>query len=298
MSRLRRKILLHSDDIGMTPAVTDRIGAAWSAGLLDGFSVLANGTGLERLTALLAAEPERPVRIAVHLDLREGPSVVDPSRIPLLVDAEGNLASEFSDLAARWLTHGTSWRSALVGQVELEWRAQIERVLAVCAPRRPSAVDGHTHVHMLPFLFPIAARLAREYGIPEIRISRESLHLCTPSDVVRPSFLVNLLKLVVLRVCSRMAEPVARREGLAGPGALVGILYSGRMTAAAARAGCAAALDAARIEVLFHIGRAHPGEGGTRHTATSAFQYSPARDAEHAELARFLRTIEATDVPS
>ena len=68
-------------------------------------------------------------------------------------------------------------------QVEIEWREQIKRVIEVFSPRSFTAVDSHDHVHMLPFLFPIAAKLAREFDLPEIRISNEIYHFSIKESI-------------------------------------------------------------------------------------------------------------------
>lgn len=295
----RGQLVVHSDDMGMTRAVSERIGAAWRAGQLDGFSVIGNGAALAEVRAVLAADPSRPVRIAAHLNLCEGPSAADPSSVPLLVDGHGHLGNGFGGLSLRWLTSGADGRAALVDQVEREWRAQIARVAEACAPRPITAVDGHVHVHMLPFLFPVAARLARAHGIPGVRISREPFHLPPAwTDLVDPGLPINLVKHAVLRVCAVFAAPVAANEGLAAPRALIGVLFSGRMTAGAARAGCTAAVaapGAGQIEVLFHVGRARPDVDGawSRDVGATAFQTSPRRDVERDELARFLAELPA-----
>src|ERR1035437_1864546 len=142
-------------------------------GYLDGFSVMANGEAWQPTKEALVKEATRPARLIAHLNLSEGPSSATPSQVPLLVDDEGNLKHGFGSLAALWLKGSDGLRQALLMQVEQEWRAQICRVSEMVAPRVVNGVDGHVHVHMLPFLFPIAARLAHEAGIPVIRVSRE-----------------------------------------------------------------------------------------------------------------------------
>jgi hypothetical protein len=76
------------------------------------------------------------------------------------------------------------------------------------------------------------------------------------------------------------------------PDALVGVLYTGRMTAAAAKAGIEAARrhGAREVEVIFHIGRADEEElprwGGL--PEIGAFYLSSARDREYEELQRLV----------
>jgi predicted glycoside hydrolase/deacetylase ChbG (UPF0249 family) len=53
------------------------------------------------------------------------------------------------------------------GDPEPELRAQIEKVLATGL--RVTHLNGHQHLHLLPRVFAIVERLAREYGIGYVR---------------------------------------------------------------------------------------------------------------------------------
>jgi predicted glycoside hydrolase/deacetylase ChbG (UPF0249 family) len=62
-------------------------------------------------------------------------------------------------------------RKLRLAEIESEWRAQIQEVRG--AGIEVTHLDGHKHVHMLPPLFPIVLRLAREYSIPGVRLAVE-----------------------------------------------------------------------------------------------------------------------------
>lgn len=280
------EIVRHVDDMGSTPAITRRIAQAWRAGLVDSVSVMGNGDALDQLELDTS---DRPLRIAVHLNLSEGRSAAEPDTVPLLVDRHGYLRHTFGSLIRAGL--GPT-RGALVAQVEREWRAQIARVRGAVRDRPVVGVDGHVHVHMLPFLFPTAARLAAEHDIPEIRVSHEAFHFAggrTGASML--SFGVNAAKHLVLNAFAWSARRVARHHRLVPSDGFVGVLHSGQMTAEAAHAGVRAwaRRGAERVEVLFHIGRAAAEEAGRfRARPTMArFPCSPERDREHVELVRF-----------
>ncbi|HEY3998534.1 MAG TPA: ChbG/HpnK family deacetylase [Candidatus Xenobia bacterium] len=272
---------VHSDDVGATAAVTEQTLDCWRQGVLTGFSVLANGEALGRLATVLSEEAGRGVRIACHLNLSEGPSSAPAADVPLLVDRQGHLRHTFGSLILTWLRA----RGELTRQVETEWQAQVAALQARLSPRSVHAVDGHMHVHMLPFLFPAAARVAAASRVRSIRMAREPLYLASPRWPV-----INLVKWAVLRFCSGFAEPFARRAGLTWPDRLVGILYSGHMTVEAAWAGLAAARreGARHVEVVFHVGRAAEAETGRwqGREFMAEFYRSEWRDRELQEAAR------------
>lgn len=285
------KCIFHSDDFGFTGRITTRIAEAWNSGLLDGFSILANGNALKDAGTLLMENLDLDARLAVHLNLFEGRSLCPVKPVSLITDHEGHLNCTFEGLAINLLFGAKKRRRELLSQIEKEWRAQIEVVKDICAPRAIAAVDSHLHFHMLPPLFSLAARLCLEYGIPQIRISEEPFFV---SDSLRDSmatgFMMNLAKHGVLRICSTHARRVARRFGLESPDALIGVLYTGRMTKPVVQAGLRAAVSrgARSIEVLFHIGRATEEELHCWDAPPRALRFplSALRDVEYAELQR------------
>lgn len=283
------QLIYHSDDLGATPEITQRILEAWERGLLDGFSVFANSDCFEAISERLAAHPDRPARISAHLNLWEGRPITPSGEIPMLVDPDGFFNIEFLGILKRYVLGPESAKKNISNQVEKEWRAQIERIASVIKPRPLSALDGHIHIHMLPFLFRIAAQLAKEYRIPEIRIVSEPFFFSGGrSGCASRHFLINVIKHVILQACVPFDLKIAAREGLKHPDALLGVLYSGMMSRSNILAGIQSAENhgAKRIEILVHIGRAADSElarwKGDRTKA--GFVLDPHRDQEYIAL--------------
>jgi predicted glycoside hydrolase/deacetylase ChbG (UPF0249 family) len=55
-----------------------------------------------------------------------------------------------------------------VQEVRIEWCAQIE----ACQQKSLLFLNSHEHIHMLPLLFPLTLELAREYAIPNVRLTQ------------------------------------------------------------------------------------------------------------------------------
>lgn len=282
------KILLHADDVAGTRSGTNGIMNAWEAGRLDGFSVFANGEALDDLRARLH-DCTKSARIMAHLNLSEGSSCAAADAVRLLVDEKGELKHGFGSLLFSWLTASSSNRTKLETQIETEWRAQIKQVADAISPRNLAGVDGHIHIHMLPFLFPIAARLANEFSLGSIRVTREPFHRATNGrgGAVFPKAF-NVLKHLILRTFANSATTVAIKHGLHFPARVVGVLYSGCMTKDAALAAISLSEkdEAADIELIFHVGRATADEIGrwSGRPAIAEFNISPARDIESSQL--------------
>jgi hypothetical protein len=183
---------------------------------------------------------------------------------------------------------GRRVREQLVNQIEVEWRAQIRAVQACVSPRRVDAVDGHMHLHMLPFLFPIAAKLASEEGILNIRISKEPFYFSSFKDLLLPFYWVNCVKHFILKACAVNATWVARKQGLSYPEEVLGILYSGKMSLSRICSGVRVAQrsGAENVEVIVHFGRALSEEAGRwrSNPAIGDFYLSEWRDKERLEI--------------
>jgi chitin disaccharide deacetylase len=280
------RVIRHSDDLGITLHSTSRILEAWRSGNLNGFSIIANGDATGMILAGLADSAELPVRLSVHFNLTEGHSSAPAAKVPLLVDASGEFRNTFGSLFLAALFSPPSKRRELFRQITIECTAQVAAVQSLCGTRAITVIDSHNHIHMIPGVFAAVAQSARNAGIPEIRISSEPFYMEDPwRDWQRLFWWKNLIKHLVLRILSVKARQVARRFGLHWPDAVIGLLYSGRMSAARALRGIKAADGVTEIEIIFHIGRSHVTEASRwRRSAYTAFHLSEWRDIEYVEI--------------
>ncbi len=283
-------VFFHADDMGATSSITARICDSWDEGILDSFSILGNCGHPGMIAARLQAYPDRPARIAAHLNLAEGKPLTPGNQVTRLVDQFGCFKTRFFELVTREYPGKTALeRAAFLSEVEREWRAQIENVIEIIGNRPLAALDGHIHMHMVPFLFRLAVELAKEYGIPEIRIVREPFYLSRDiNECLSKRFLINCVKRDVLSSFSKNNAQFAENAGLRSPDRMLGVLYSGMMSRANIITGVAAARrqGAKWTEVLVHIGRAIESEldwwSGNKKLAS--FALSAARDSEYEEL--------------
>jgi len=259
---------------------------AWRGGHLDGFSIIANGNAINQIPDALESASELHARIAVHFNLTEGISSAPSAQIPLLVDEDGQLRHTFGSLLLNAIFSTPTKRRELFRQISIECVAQIIAVRSICNGRAITAVDGHNHIHMIPGIFTSVAYASIAEGVPEIRISAEPFFIENPMrDWLQLFWWINLIKHLLLNIFSHSAFRAAKRIGLRAPDAIIGILYSGKMSAVRALRGIEAASGAAEIEVLFHISRASADEAARWKNSTySAFHLSESRDIERAEI--------------
>lgn len=165
-----KKLIINADDYGACPEVNVAIEQIAATGILGGVSVLANGDCWLQAVDFLRDKPE--LSTGVHLNAVEGRPVSSAPEIKILTGEDG-LFLGIGSLLKRWAFRPTAVSDA----IEIEWRAQIERLMR--AGLWLNHADSHQHLHAFPLAYSCAVRLAREYGIPALR------HPCETARPVR-----------------------------------------------------------------------------------------------------------------
>lgn len=163
--RDRRVLVVVADDFGRSGAVDQAVAEAYDKGILTAASLMAGGASFD--DAVEIAEERKNLSVGLHVTLCDGRAVSLPSRIPDLVDGDGNFEK---DPVKAWFKYS---RRGLRSQIETEVKTQFERLEK--AGISPSHVDGHHHLQMHPVLFRIICREAARRGVGWIRIPKEPL---------------------------------------------------------------------------------------------------------------------------
>lgn len=159
-----RRLIINADDYGLCMEVNAAIEELIDAGRLRDVSVLANGALWESSVRFLQSHPQ--MSAGVHLNVVEGQPVSPAPEIRLLTNANGWFVG-LRGLMARWGRHPIAVGRA----IEIEWRAQLERLREVGV--HLSHVDSHQHLHAFPPAWRCAVKLCAEYGILALRMPRE-----------------------------------------------------------------------------------------------------------------------------
>jgi predicted glycoside hydrolase/deacetylase ChbG (UPF0249 family) len=146
----RRQLIVTADDAGLHPGMTEGAIRAHREGIVTACSIVANGAAFDDAVARLRDVPS--IEVGVHLALVEERSLTG-LRMP----------KKYTSFMPLYLA-----RVIGIAAIERELRAQIERVLA--SGLRVTHLNGHQHLHLLPRIFAVVTRLAREFAIPYVRI--------------------------------------------------------------------------------------------------------------------------------
>jgi predicted glycoside hydrolase/deacetylase ChbG (UPF0249 family) len=207
----RRRLIVTADDLGLHEDINRGIHRAHTDGIVTSASVVACGQAFAHAAAIMHECPS--LDVGVHLTLVDEQPLSHAADISTLVQANGRFLSSYKALTARLL-------AGMIRPEEIrrELRAQIERVMT--AGRRPSHLDGHQHVHVLPVIWRITRELAHEYGIPWIRIPHFDSVFASRKGLLDPCFRLGL---------NVLGSLAARQAGEARRISTLGLHLSGRL---------------------------------------------------------------------
>lgn len=235
-----KKLIINADDFGRHALINEAVARAVSQGALRSATLMPGEPAFDEAVQLAKSLPE--LGVGVHLTLVDGTPVLAPSEVPTLVTSEGHFLPD----------HGAFIRQYLQGHISRqditrELNAQLDKVLD--AGLRPTHVDSHQHLHMLPGIFPAVLDLAARHHIRRVRISRGIYgNPFTPWPGVGD--LVGKFGLEALALQDRR---LARAKGFAFPGHFVGQVAGGAVTADFMR-DLTARFPEGVVEVMLHPG--------------------------------------------
>jgi predicted glycoside hydrolase/deacetylase ChbG (UPF0249 family) len=145
-----KRLIVTADDAGLHRGMTEGAIRAHREGIVTACSIVANGAAFQDAVERLRDVPS--LECGVHLTLVEERALTS-LRMP----------KKYTTFVPLYLARAIS-----IDAIERELRAQLEKVLA--AGLRVTHLNGHQHLHLLPRIFEVTMKLAREHAIPYVRI--------------------------------------------------------------------------------------------------------------------------------
>ena len=191
-----RRLIVNADDFGFTEGVTEGILQCMREGIVTSTTVMANMPCASESIKRLVAVGYRSV--GIHLNLTSGSAI--RTRSSRLTSPNGS-----------FLGAGVLWRDGMlqrlpVEEIELELAAQIETIRSLGID--VSHVDGHHHIHVLPQIAPIVAKLCKRFTVPAVRVPYTNGHHLS---------LLNRLKWQLVNFNARRARRTFQDHGLQMP---------------------------------------------------------------------------------
>ena len=245
-----KKFILNADDFGMSSYYNRAVLEGYSYGILKSASLVANGSAFEEACSeIIPACPN--LGIGVHLNVIEGKPLC--SDLDTLVDSNNNFYNGYDAFILK-----SMYDKNFMKQLELEFRTQIEKILAVTTV---SHIDSHVHVHAIPRIFELVCKLAKEYGIKQIRTQYEQPYIIP--DVFKHltiKYPINLIKVALLNTFTLINEGNVEKYNLNTNDNLIGVTYTSMMNSLAISYGLMAIkYDNVVAEALIHPCRYEDG---------------------------------------
>ena len=158
------RVIFTGDDFGLAVPVNEAIVEAHRKGAVTAASLMV---GAEHCRDAVERARQTPsLRVGLHLTLVEGKSVLDPGKIPDLVDGSGSFSTHLARSGFRFFFY-----TGIRKQLEAEIRAQFE---AFC--KTGFALDhanAHNHMHLHPTILRLLLRVGKDYGLKAVRLPNE-----------------------------------------------------------------------------------------------------------------------------
>ncbi|HTZ73225.1 MAG TPA: ChbG/HpnK family deacetylase [Candidatus Aquilonibacter sp.] len=237
---MTKRLILNADDFGLTKGVDDGIIRAHRDGILTSATLMANGDAFDHAVELALANPT--LGVGCHLVLVGGKCVAPAEDVPTLADADGYLAKSLGEFIAR-----VSMYKVRRSHLEIELRAQIEKIIG--AGISPTHFDTHKHTHAHPQVLDALGRVAREFGITRVRKPIEKLR--DTWSRLAPSR--QRLAASAARATGRKFVALCEKYGLRYPDHFLGLASTGSLSPAALR-GLIRTLADGQTEIMLHPG--------------------------------------------
>ena len=247
-----KKFILNADDFGMSKAYNRAVLEGYESGILKSTSLTANGEAFEEACEkVIPACPD--LGVGIHLNIIEGKSLCPD--LDQLTDNQGNFNNSFGALLLKSLNPNNK---AFMEQIEKEFRAQIEKVIS---RTKVTHIDSHVHTHSIPKIFELTAKLAKEYGIKQIRTQFEKPYLMPDaSRIFNRKYPINLVKVALLEFFTLINEKNVFKYGLTTNDYLLGVSFTSMMNSLAISYGLMAIkYDKVVAEALIHPCRYEDG---------------------------------------
>jgi predicted glycoside hydrolase/deacetylase ChbG (UPF0249 family) len=201
-------LIVNGDDFGLTPGVTRGIVDAYRDGILRSTSMLAVAPAFELAAAMATSGDCDGLGIGAHLALvGEDPPLLSPGEIPSLVDRRGNFFWSWRQFLARAATGRID-----PADIRRELSAQLDRL--ECAGVPLTHLDTHQHLHLWPLVRSVVFDLARDRGIPAIRLTASAGRGAVGTGV---------------RQLTRRLQRAAAAVGVSHPSGFTGLDESGQL---------------------------------------------------------------------
>ena len=234
-----KKFILNADDLAKSEFHNNAVLEGYKKGFLKSASIMANMPSFkDALYRVVQPNPE--LGIGIHLNLIEGKAI--NQNLKTLCDNNGNFKNGYLSLLLK------SNNRNFLKEVEIEFRSQIELAQKYI---QLTHVDSHVHIHSIPAIFEITAKLAKEYNIKQIRTQAEIPYVIINKTNYK-KYAINLIKIALLNYFTLKNKTTVKKYSLTTNDYIIGVGYTGMMSSSSVLEGLRKIKGEYTVEALIH----------------------------------------------
>lgn len=163
---MKKYLIINADDFGLHPQVDRGIEKVCQGGVVRSLSFAVNTESFEE--ALRCLKRCQDVSVGIHLNITDGKPVSKNPNLDFLLDESGSFRGSHIQAALSVLSNANR-----IAEIKIEFEKQIKKLLDHGV--KPSHLDSHGHLHLLPSLSEMIASLTRRFRIPFVRVAKEKV---------------------------------------------------------------------------------------------------------------------------
>ena len=234
-----KKFILNADDLAKSEFHNNAVLEGFKKGLLKSTSIMSNMPSFKD-AIYRVVQPNPELGVGIHLNLIEGKAL--NQNLKTLCDNNGNFKNGYFSLLLK------SNNKKFLKEAEIEFRSQIELAQKYI---QLTHIDSHVHIHSIPKIFELTAKLAKEYNIKQIRTQAEIPYFIFREKNYK-NYLINLAKVALLNYFTLKNKPVIKKYELTTNDYIIGVGYTGMMSSGAILEGLRKIKGEQTVEALIH----------------------------------------------
>ena len=220
---MSNKFVLNADGLGLSEANNRAILEGYECGILKSTSIVANGEAFDDAAGrIIQACPD--LGVGVYINITDGKSILPD--LNTLTNENGIFNNSYFNLIKK--SYNMKDKTFL-NQAEQEFRAQIEKVKN--SGIEITHLSSNSDIHLIPPLFNIFCKLAKEYEINYVRTYFEKPYIVPDVFIhLNKEYPINLLKLFLYNLFTIINDSTIHKYGLKTNDYIIGISYNKMMT--------------------------------------------------------------------
>jgi len=213
-----KKFILCADGFGKSKDHNRAVLNGSNSGFIKSASIVANGEAFD--TAINDIIPECPnISVGINLNITDGASLTPCFK---LVDINHKFKHNFYSLLGLIKQDKTA-----LEEIETEFRAQIEKIISYT---KVFHVNSAANVHLIPEVFSITCKLAKEYNISYIRTHNEELYYVPDfKHIINLKYFAGIYKILKYNKYYREDKVITKEYGLKTSDYSIGTAYKSFM---------------------------------------------------------------------